>query len=192
MSTTAEQFHNLVHAAVDGLTAARHDGATPVPVAADAVLAECGPLAAAWSVERWRWHGHEAARQVASYLAFLQPPAGWVRLDAAVLGADPALLWQHPDGTTLAEVLSTRNRGAAVWHRHATGRPRRLVRAGQDRFGDAFVGVRVLALTAPAASLLVTGATGAPQPLVETPWWLRPAPADAVALVMAAAGEVAR
>lgn len=126
---------------------------------------------------------------MASYLTFLQPPAGWVRLTDDALGEPGTyLLWRHED-TVMAEVLSTRARGASLWTRHDSGLPRRLVRAGHREFADGFIGVRVLALAGPGASLLVDSPADPPELLANTPWGWWPSDGGAD-LAAAAAGEV--
>jgi hypothetical protein len=191
MSATTEQFHGLVHAAVNEITQPRSSNAAPAALCPEQVLGVCGHAAAeTWDSERWRWRGHEAARLVASYLAFLQPPEGWRRADGTLGEPGAYLVWRDED-TVMADVLSTRARGSSLWTRHDSGLPRRLVRAGRHQFGDGFVGVRVLALAAPGASLLVDSPTGPPTPLVGTPWAWWPQTGCGQHLAAAAAGEVA-
>lgn len=192
MSATKELFQALVHAAVGTLVDTRRDDPSPVEVSTEQVLGICGRLAAERiDSERWRWRAHEAARLAAGYLAFLQPPAGWRRLDDGLLDAPGThLLWGR-DGTVVADVLATTGHDARLWTPHTRGLPRRLVRDGRELFGSGFVGVRLAALAWPSGTLLVTEPTGAPAPLVGTPVAFWPALPSGLDLAHAAAGEVA-
>ena len=190
MSDTAQQLQILVHRAVADLTSPRLDAREVAAVDFAAVTATVGShTELLQSSSRWRWRAHEAARLAAAYLAWLQPPAGWLRLADDALGQDgDHLVWS--DGELFfAEVLATSGRGAALWTRHTSGLPRRLVRAGTQRFGDAFAGVRLTCPSAPAASLVVIDPTSPPTPVTGSALWFHPVGPEPRLLAAAAAGK---
>lgn len=190
MSGTAQQLHTLVHTSVLDLAAPRLDSPEFVPVDFAAVTDAVGRhTAVLQGSPRWRWRVHEAARLTAAYLAWLQPPTGWTRLAPDTLGPDGGdLVWSDGE-RVFADVIATSGRGAAVWTRHSSGLPRRLVRAGTDRFGDAFVGARLAALAAPAASLVVVDPTSPPVPVIGSALWFHPSCPEPRLLAAAAAGK---
>lgn len=194
MTDIANQFNVLVHAAVDRVTSPRRETDARIEVRTEDLLAACGQLAAVdLQIQRWRWRGHEAARQVATYLAFCQPPVRWRRAQLPHQVAGRGLLWQR-DGAVFADLLATgRTSGRELWAGDVISRPGALVERGRESLGERFAGVRVLALLEPASSVFVDDAAAPPRPLADTPWAFGAAgTVPRSELAAAAAGEVVR
>lgn len=95
------------------------------------------------------------------------------------LGEEFALLWRNDSGTVFADLIVTAGRTAPLWTPRTTARPRALLRAGRAVHGEAFMGVRVVSLAAPARSMLVTDPAAPPVALVDSELWFGPPPLSA-------------
>lgn len=127
--------------------------------------------AAGRAVRCTNWASYRAGRarlssMCAIYLAWLAPPTGWALTDIWEFGRR-VLLWESPDGEMTADLCLPATPGRELLDASTRSIVDEVLAAAEGVAG--FEGVRVLALGAPRASLLVTPAGVAP--LAETALW---------------------
>lgn len=111
----------------------------------------------------------------ATYFRFFAPGGAWLLAGTEVrLGwARVDVLWRAAPGTYVVDELKSSAPTSLTQHDALTGQLARQLAGGRDQFGDAFAGIRLLALSAPLRSLFVSP-TGALSPLYEETPWLPP------------------
>lgn len=111
---------------------------------------------------------------VAVYFRFFAPRPQWVLVDTE-MPVGPVrfdVLWRTSSGWYFADELKSTPPMSLTPADPLTGQLARELAAGQERFGETFAGVRLLALGAPARSLIVHH-NGALAPITEEPTWLQ-------------------
>ncbi len=119
---------------------------------------------------------HDAVlAQAATYFRFFAPTSPWllVGTELALGDARADVVWRPKPATYLVDELKSTAPTSLTPRDALTGQLARQLAGGRGHFGDAFAGIRLLALSAPRRSLFVSP-TGALSPLYEETAWLPP------------------
>lgn len=111
----------------------------------------------------------------ATYFRFFAPAGHWLLVGTELeLGDSRAdIVWRPQPGNYLVDELKSTAPTSLTPRDATTDQLARQLAGGRTNFGDAFAGIRLLALSAPRRSLFVSP-TGALSPLYEETLWLPP------------------